>query len=383
MARISRTKLFTTFLKLGSLAWGGPAAQMSLIREEFVEKKHWITGHRFRKASAIYQFLPGPEAHEMCVHVGTLKGGKMGGILAGLGFMAPGFFLMMIAAFLYQHFGRTALASLFLFINPVVIALLIRATHRLGTYNVIGYRGLVALIGSIALTLIGVHFTLIFLVAALWEFLWVKNKKALAIGLCSVLILLTIFIQKNFLDQKPQEIFEKSQSSTSIFLTGLKGGMLSFGGAYTTIPVLEKDMVKKYDNITRETFLDSIAIVSILPSPLLMFSTFLGYMTAGFTGALLITIAIFLPAFLFSLLGFKLFEKIMDNVAIHGILEGVSASVIGLLVVTSFNILNHSITNITTGIIFAISLFLFYRVKKAWITPAVIVCAATGGFLFA
>lgn len=381
MTEISLKKIFSTFLKFGFLAWGGPVAQLALIRDELVEKRQWITGEKFKKALAVYQLLPGPEAHEMCVHIGTMKAGRIGGILAGLGFMMPGFFLMLLFAFLYQHFGKAQLSPLFLFITPVVTALIIRATHRLGTHTVSSYHNLIPLVASIGLTLINIHFTIIFCIAALWEILWVKNRKKLAIALCSALIVFAIFFQMNSSVLKESDLTTQNNNKTSIFLTGLKGGMLSFGGAYTTIPVLEQDMIGKYDGITRETFLDSLAVGSIIPSPLIIFSTFLGYIASGLTGALLITAGIFLPAFLFSIIGFELFEKVIENKTLHSVLEGIATSVVGLLAVTALHIFINSINSILAAAIFAVSLLLFYKVKKGWITPAAIVFAGLAGIV--
>lgn len=372
-------QILTKFLKFGFLAWGGPVAQLYLIRDELVDKEKWISADKFKKSLAIYQLLPGPEAHEMCVHIGTMKGGRIGGIIAGLAFMAPGFFLMLLFAFLYQHFGKAQLTPLFLFVTPVITALIVRATHRLSTHMIQSFRNLIPLITAIILTLINIHFTIIFGITALFEILWAKNKKQLAIGLCSVLIAIAIFAKINFPPEKSTEITTQNNSNTAIFLSGLKGGLLSFGGAYTAIPVLEKDMIGKYNHITRETFLDSLAIGSLIPSPLIIFATFLGYMASGLTGAVLITIGIFLPAFLFSIIGFEFLEKITENKTLHSVLEGIAAAVVGLLTVAALQIFLHSIISILAAGIFIISLILFYKVKKNWITPLTIILAALTG----
>lgn len=375
MLEITYQKIFSKFLKFGFLAWGGPVAQLALIREELVEKEKWLSAEKFKKALAIYQILPGPEAHEMCVHIGMMKRGRMGGILAGLGFMLPGFLLMLLFAFLYQHFGRTSLAPLFLFVTPVVAALIFRATHRLGIHLIKGYQSLIPLISTIVMTLLSVSFFVIICLTALWEIFLAQKKKTLAIGLCSTLMLIAIFVRQDFLNID----FE----SNSIFFSGLKGGLLSFGGAYTAIPVLESDMIGKYPNITRESFLDSLAVGTLIPSPLIIFATFLGYLAQGLSGAVLITLGIFLPAFSFAIFGFKFLEKIIENELLHNVLEGIAASVVGLLVITSFQIFFASIASISSAVIFILSLFLFYRIKQNWITPTIIISAAFLGIFLA
>src|SRR5918993_928668 len=127
-------KLFLRFLRFGSLAWGGPVAQIDMIRQELVAEEKWISPGHFKRVLALYQVLPGPEAHELCVHFGMLSRGRMGGVLAGLGFMLPGFVLMFLLSWLYLTVGlaETAFQAVFLGIQPAVIALIVRACHRIG-----------------------------------------------------------------------------------------------------------------------------------------------------------------------------------------------------------------------------------------------------------
>jgi chromate transporter len=127
-------KLFRRFLRFGFLAWGGPVAQIDMIRQELVAQERWISPGHFKRLLAIYQVLPGPEAHELCVHFGMLARGRWGGVLAGLGFMLPGFVLMLFLSWLYLtlDLAATAFQAVFLGIQPAVIALIVRACHRIG-----------------------------------------------------------------------------------------------------------------------------------------------------------------------------------------------------------------------------------------------------------
>src|SRR5215203_5992423 len=125
--------IFWRFLRFGFLAWGGPVAQIAMIKRELVEEERWIEPSRFNRLLAIYQVLPGPEAHELCVHFGMMKGGRLGGLLAGLGFMLPGLALILGLAFLYQRLdlNQPLLAAIFLGVQIGVIALIVRAVHRI------------------------------------------------------------------------------------------------------------------------------------------------------------------------------------------------------------------------------------------------------------
>ncbi|TMK75128.1 MAG: hypothetical protein E6G49_02185 [Actinobacteria bacterium] len=125
--------MFIRFLKFGALAWGGPAAQITMIKRECVDEEHWTSEESFRKLLAVYQVLPGPEAHELCVYFGRLRGGKLGGFLAGLGFMLPGFILMFGLSALYVEANLAGhLEALFYGLSAAVGGLVARALIRLG-----------------------------------------------------------------------------------------------------------------------------------------------------------------------------------------------------------------------------------------------------------
>src|SRR5687767_12311905 len=156
-------RLFLRFLKFGSLAWGGPVAQIAMIREELVTEEKWVSSQHFNRVLAMYQVLPGPEAHELCVYFGMLSRGRMGGILAGLGFMLPGFFLMFLLSWLYMRYGlKTSgtFAVVFAAVQAAVAALIVRAVHRIGGH-VLADRWLwvIALVATAA-QLAGVHFAI-------------------------------------------------------------------------------------------------------------------------------------------------------------------------------------------------------------------------------
>src|SRR5690349_21982759 len=129
--------IFLRFLRFGFLAWGGPVAQIAMIKRELVEEERWVEPSRFNRLLAIYQVLPGPEAHELCVHLGMMKGKRLGGLLAGIGFMLPGMILVLAAAWLYQRLdvNDPQLAAVFTGVQIGVIALIVRAVHRIGDHT--------------------------------------------------------------------------------------------------------------------------------------------------------------------------------------------------------------------------------------------------------
>ena len=135
--RESLLAIFWRFLRFGFLAWGGPVAQIAMIKRELVEQERWLEPSRFNRLLAIYQVLPGPEAHELCVHFGMMKGKRLGGLLAGLGFMLPGLVLVLAMAWLYQRLDlkQPEIAAVFMGIQIGVIALIVRAVHRIADHT--------------------------------------------------------------------------------------------------------------------------------------------------------------------------------------------------------------------------------------------------------
>lgn len=372
--RESYTSLFLLFLRFGFLAWGGPVAQIAMIREELVTRQKWITPEKFARVLSVYQALPGPEAHELCVYFGMIRMGRLGGFLAGLGFMLPGFVLIILLAWLYVHFGAATVLPLCVGFSPAVTALIVRALHRMGTHLLTNLSLTIAALTSAGLSLLGVHFLSVFIICALWQALWAKERYKTAI-ICLIglsLLFLTL----------PLQALPLPSYNGGLFLQGLQAGLLSFGGAYTAIPFLQDGMAGHYPNITQQSFLDGIALSGIIPAPLVIFGTYLGFLADGFTGAILMTLGIFIPAFSFTLLGHNQLEKIVENPALHGILDGISAAVIGLLCVTAVNIALYTITDLPRFTLFAIALIGLFKIRRLWATPAIILsCGIVGYFL--
>jgi len=165
---------------------------------------------------------------------------------------------------------------------------------------------------------------------------------------------------------QPGQPRERSNDQLKVFATGLKGGLLTFGGAYTAIPFIQRDAVQDNKWMTQEQFLDGIALSGILPAPLIIFSTFVGYFGGGWTGALLITLGIFLPAFTFTLLGHSLLEKLIAHPGLHSFLDGITAGVVGLIAATAIQLFIATITNITAIIIFTLALGILIKFRSKY-----------------
>lgn len=393
--RLSYGQIFRRFLRFGLLAWGGPVAQIAMIRRELVDDERWISSSRFNRLLAIYQVLPGPEAHELCVHLGMLPGGRLGGFLAGLGFMLPGFILMFALSWLYFRIdiGRSALGPIFLGVQVAVIALIVRAVHRIGSHVLVD-RWLWTIAGvSALLAFAGVTFW-VTLPAAGVGYLLIQKRQFLPAGFIVVLAVALAYaagmletagsVERVVQSAAVAPAMTSDASIASLFFSGLKAGLLTFGGAYTVIPFLRDDAVKS-GWMSDGQFLDGLALSGILPAPLIIFSTFVGYVAGGPLGAIAMTVGIFLPAFSFSLLFRDRLERVIENARLHAFLEGVSAGVVGLIAATTVDLATgvaKRLPSLPPGLlIFAIALTVLFAWKAKTNVLFVVLGAGIAGWL--
>jgi chromate transporter len=272
------------------------------------------------------------------------------------------------------------LLPLFIGAKPAVAALIVRASHKISEHILINKKLILIGVLSSVLTWLGLNFLLNILLCGFCYYLCVKqnNILAIALGVISLPIALT-----GYLNIELFQYFSPPESESGLFLQGLKAGLLSFGGAYTALPFLKSGIAGHYLGVTEDVFSDGIALTGVVPTPLLMFGTFLGYMATGISGALLITIAIFLPAFLFTLLGHKYFEQILKHKPLHAFLDGVSAGVAGILVITAIEFLIPILnSDLLVMLLFVFSLAVLYVLKTRFVVPTVILVSAAIGYFF-
>lgn len=385
---LSYPALFFRFLRFGMMAFGGPVAQIAMIRRELVDEERWIPSDRFNKLLAVMQVLPGPEAHELCVHLGIRAKGRLGGLLAGLGFMLPGLVLMLALAWAYTRLPiqGTVFGAIFLGVQAAVIAVIVRAIHRIGEHILLGpWLWAVAIAAAIA-SLAGVSFWIVLLAAgavyalgSTGRYAFAAVAVALAVGAASL-----TWTGGTALTGATIGVQEAAPTVIALFLAGLKGGLLTFGGAYTAIPFIRNDTVGR-GWMTDGQFLDGLGLSGILPAPLVIFATFVGWISGGLAGALAMTAGMFLPAFAFSLLFYDRLEAVVEHKRLQLFLAGVAAGVVGLIVVTVIDLARTTATRtpnpIATVLIFAVALAVMYRWKSKLATPVVLaIGAAVGAF---
>jgi chromate transporter len=380
-------QLFLRFLKFGLLAFGGPVAQIAMLRHELVEQERWISTPRFNRVLAVYQALPGPEAHELCVYFGMLARGRIGGVLAGIGFMLPGLLLVLILSALYVRFAGTSIwfNALFLGAQPAVAALIVRGVHRIGTGALKGGAWLwVAALLAAASEFLGAPFYIPLLGGGLLCWLFQTGRRVPAVLTTLALAAGAFLLRQTELTTTIQGAVGTVTPATSesLFIAGLRGGLLTFGGAYTAIPFVRHDAVVVGQWLTDAQFLDGIAISGVLPAPMVIFVTFVGFVAAGMGGALAATLGMFLPAFLITLLGHSVLEKIIENRGIHSFLDGITAAVVGVIAATSVRLFAGAVPNWIAAGIFLGTLILLYRWKSGWSTAVAVMAAAVIGLVF-
>jgi chromate transporter len=368
--------IFLRFLKFGALAWGGPAAQIAMIKRECVDEEGWVDEETFKKTLAVYQVLPGPEAHELCVYFGRIRGGKVGGFLAGLGFMLPGFVLMLGLSVLYVEADLDKhLDELFYGLNAAVGAIVARALIRLSRSFITDVPLALLAAAAFGLTVFAsASFAVVLLGAGVAYELWTNGRRwmrrahAVAVGPAAILAAVAGAVTLSL--------------TAEIFWEGLKAGLVTFGGAYTVIPYLHGATVDGQHWLSEGEFVDGLAMSGVLPAPLIIFSTFVGYVAGGLAGGLAMTLGIFLPAFVFPIYFHRGLVAIAENPRIRPFLLGVAAGVIGLIAAVTVDILDASVVDVPTAVLAVAAFAALNRWHgKLTIVAVVLGCGAVGALL--
>ncbi|KAG9286027.1 hypothetical protein G9A89_022704 [Geosiphon pyriformis] len=366
--KLAYRKLFLMFMNYGGIAWGGPAAEISRLKDDLVVREKWITLARFNRVFSVYQILPGPEATEIAMFFGYLSAGRIGGIVAGLGFLLPGFLLLLLASYGYLLVGleNKYFNASFRALQPIIAAMVMRAVHKLADHAFISSKTKkfsywlfsLAVIAAIQSTL---NINLFLTLGILGLIYMTIDRKFYWLSALILLLEIVGFTAFVFFEGFPSATsigigISKTTDPGHIFGLGLLAGSLSFGGAYTTIPFIQAEAVTIGKWLTEKTFLDAIAIGNVIPSPLTMFSTFIGFQAGNkfgglpyaFLEATLITIGIFLPCFTFTIMGHDFLERLVRNRFLAAFFDGISASVVGVVAITALKLLKSSVTSSIT-----------------------------------
>ncbi len=349
------------FLKLGTIAFGGPAAHLAMMEEEFVRRRQWITEADFLDRMAAANLIPGPSSTEVAIFVGQLKRGWRGLIVAGSCFIIPASVIVSAIAWAYVRFGALPRAEGILYaIKPVVVAIIVQALGKLGRTGV--RSPLLALVAGLAvlLSLCGLNPIAVVAIAGavLVASAGMKNRLT-AIALVPRIVV-------------PAAVLVAGSVSFGLgrlFLSFLKIGAVVFGSGYVLLPFLQSEFVANLHWLTDKQLIDAVAVGQFTPGPLFTTATFIGFVVGGWKGAAVATVGIFLPGFVLVAVGGPLLPRLRRSQLASAALDGVIAGSLALMAVVTWQLGKTAIVDWVTLAVFLVSVVavLRFRMNSAWL----------------
>jgi len=347
------------FLRLGFIAYGGPAAHVAMMEEQFVRRRGWLTRERFLDLVGAVNLLPGPSSTELAIYLGEIRAGLAGLIIAGACFILPAAFLATALAWAYLRFGAVPqVAGLLFGIKPVVVALVAQAVWNLGK-TALRNAPLVALaLIVVLLTMAGVPAIWLLIGAGL---LWMtfREGKRLA-GNRTTLVAWFGFGSVSA---------GGSLAVLPVFFYFLKIGAVLVGSGYALLPVLRADLVVKLHWLSDSQLLDAVAVSQATPGPFFTVATFIGYLLAGWKGSTLATLGMFLPAFVYVGVTSGFLPKLRKSPLAGAFLDGVNAAAVALMAFVGYQFGRAALVNIPAVILAVLSTVLVfrYKVNSSWL----------------
>ena len=364
--KTSLGELAWLFLKLGTIAFGGPAAHIAMMEQEVVERRQWLGRQSFLDLIGATNLIPGPNSTELAIHIGYERCGWAGLIVAGLCFILPASLIVTAIAWFYVAYGKLPEVAAVLYgIKPVIIAVVVHALWGLAKTAV--KTKLLAAVGIVVLVLSFLHINELVLLFAAGSFLvlahWVKSRKTSA---ANALLPLWLFFQT------APVAAATTFSLWALFLFFLKVGSVLFGSGYVLLAFLRGDLVERYGWLTNEQLLDAITVGQITPGPVFTTGTFIGYILAGGSGALVATIGIFLPAFVFVALSGWIIPKLRKSATMGAFLDGINIASLALMAFVTFELGRSALVDWITVALMAVSsiLLIKFKINSAWLILA-------------
>lgn len=367
--QVSLSSLAFVFLKLGTIAFGGPAAHIAMMNDEFVGKRRWITEEDFLDRVAAASLIPGPSSTEVGIFIGRSLRGWAGLIVAGCCFIFPAAILVALIAAAYVRFGSLPQAEGILrAIKPVVIAIILQALWGLG--RTAAKTRALALIGMAAAVLnfagVGPLIVLTFAGASSGMVWWLRKTRS------DPAALFGIALSKRLAGGSFAALAVAVAAPVTmgrLFLSFLKIGSVVFGSGYVLLAFLRAEFVDHLHWLTEKQLIDSVAVGQFTPGPVFTTATFIGYVVAGLPGAFVATLGIFLPGFVFVAISDPLIPRIRQSPMAGAVLDGVVVGSLALILVVAWQLGRASITDWLTIFLLGVSLVVMFRLKvnSAWL----------------
>ena len=349
------------FLKLGTIGFGGPAAHIAMMHNEVVKRRKWMDDESFLDMLGATHLIPGPNSTEMAIHTGFVRAGWMGLIVGGASFILPAMLIVLSLAWAYVSFGSTPQATwIFYGIKPVVIAIIAQALWDLGRKAVKDLTTAAAGLAIIILYFLGINEIVLLIGGGLLVML-VKNAKRLNRQTLPMLSL--------FAAPAVPLMAVKMFSLPLLFLIFLKIGSVLYGSGYVLLAYLRADFITRLGWLTDKQLLDAIAIGQVTPGPVLTTATFIGFILGGVKGALLATLGIFLPSFIFVAVTNPLIPRIRKSSWASSLLDGVNVASMGLIAAVTWQLGRASLIDPLTVMTALAGLILLmkFKINSTWL----------------
>lgn len=368
-------ELMLLFLRLGTTAFGGPAAHIAMMHDEVVVRRRWLSEESFLDLLGATNLIPGPNSTEMAIHIGWQRRRTAGLLVAGVSFILPAALITSVLASLYVEFGTVPSAQWLLYgVKPVILGIVFQALWNLApaAARTKPLRGLAVL--ALALAAAGVNELAILFGVGLVAVLtsrWTAPTNAHRIGrlpaFAPVVPMITTAAAAH------------AVTLPGLFWIFLKIGSVLFGSGYVLLAFLRADLVERLGWLTEAQLIDAIAVGQVTPGPVFTTATFIGYLLAGANGALIATIGIFLPAFVFVALSGPLVPRLRSWPIAGAFLDGVNVASLALIAVVMARLGRTALVDLpTVSIALAAALLLVrYKINATWL----ILASAAAGWL--
>jgi chromate transporter len=369
----SLKSLVLYFLKLGATGFGGPIALVGHMEQDLVEDRQWLGREEFERGFALSQLAPGPVAAQLAMFIGYLRGQFIGATLVAVAFLLPSFIMVVALGICYIDYGGLDwVHTVFAGVGAAVIGIIARSAYKLSRSNLKKEPVLWAIFGVMAILDIMTHVDLLwfFLLSGIVAIVALapprfRGTHANTLAAPAVLGLLQMFQQPGF------------GITGTIFLFFAKAGAFVFGSGLTIVPFLHPGVVQQNHWLTEQQFMDAVSVAMITPGPVVITVGFIGYLIAGFPGAVAAALGVFLPVYIIVVVAARFVEKISRNLRVMAFVKGVTAAATGAIAGSVVVLARQAITDVSTAMIAVASLVLIARAKVP--DPVVIVAAALTG----
>lgn len=349
------------FLRLGVTAFGGPAAHIAMMQDEVVERRRWLTAEEFLDLMGATNLIPGPNSTEMAIHIGHRRAGFPGLVVAGACFIVPAALITFALAWVYVRYGSVPRAQGILYgVKPVIIAVVVQAIWGLRKAALKSKLLLAVGLSCVVASLLGINELAILLAAGALVAAggWFRFKPA-APGLLQIAPPVTL----------AAGTVVGAFSPTTLFLVFLKIGAILYGSGYVLLAFLRSDLVDRLHWLSEKQLIDAVAVGQLTPGPVFSTATFIGYVVGGTSGAVLATLGIFLPAFVFVAASGALIPKIRGSARARAFLDGVNVASLALMITVTMQLGRAALVDPPTVLLAAASalLLLRFKVNSAWL----------------